>query len=147
MQPDKICPCQIPTSQQPTFYTPEKTTQKSIFKLLKPQIEQTLVLPEFLSPTTPFFLAFFLLVFFLGVPQYTKIPKNIQNDISITWNLVQEKILHEEIIAYFELRIACQIAPFVYFVIMHSFVLPLFFSLLFPIPSATLKMLGPIVSM
>jgi hypothetical protein len=27
VQPDKFSPCQIPTSQ-PTFYTPEKTTQK-----------------------------------------------------------------------------------------------------------------------
>jgi hypothetical protein len=60
---------------------------------------------------------------------------------------VQEKILHEEIIAYFELRMACQIAPFVYFVIMHTFVPASFFSLPFPIPSATLKTLGPIVSM
>lgn len=45
------------------------SAQKSIFKLLKPQIEQTLVLPESPPPPTPplFFLAFFLLVFFLGV--------------------------------------------------------------------------------
>ncbi len=135
MQPNKFSPCQIATSQ-PTFYTPEKTTQNSsaqkfIFKLLKPQIKQTSVLQELHPPPPPlFFLAFFLLVFFLGrsLSQYTKIPKNIKNDISITWNLVQEKILHEEIIAYVELRMACQIAPFVYFVIMHLFVHLLFFS-------------------
>jgi hypothetical protein len=125
-------------SHQPThlLHSQLKTTQKffsskSFFQLLKLQIEQTLVLPEFppLPPPTFCFgflsFGFFLGFLFLNIP---KSPKNIKNDISITWNLVQEKILHEEIIAYFELRMACQIAPFVYLVIMHTFVPPPFFS-------------------
>jgi hypothetical protein len=49
------------------------SAQKSIFKLLKPQIEQTLVLPEYLPPPPLFFWAFFLLVFFWG---YLNIPKS-----------------------------------------------------------------------
>jgi hypothetical protein len=121
------------------------STQKSIFKLLKPQIEQTLVLSEFLPPPAPpffFWLSFFWFFFGESLPQYTKIPKNIKNDISITWNLVQEKVLHEEIIAYFELRMACQIAPFVYLVIMHLFVPPLFFLFYFQFPQQHLKRLA-----
>jgi hypothetical protein len=81
MQPNKFSPCQIATSQ-PTFYTPEKTTQNSsaqkfIFKLLKPQIKQTSVLQELHPPAPPlFFLAFFLLVFFFWGGLFLNIPKS-----------------------------------------------------------------------